>query len=140
MKEINMSEKVLNNYTDFVTAVTSEPSMDTETFIERLHELQSQDCNIARLLTGAVGITAEGGEFMEIVKKIMFQGKPWNEDNKFHLFRELGDIAFYFVTAAAALNVDPYAIIEENVRKLESRYPGGKFDVNNSEVRKEGDI
>jgi NTP pyrophosphatase (non-canonical NTP hydrolase) len=83
---------------------------------------------------------AEGGEFMEVIKKIMFQGKPYNEDNVFHMKRELGDVAWYFANACIALELDPYEVFEENVRKLESRYPGGKFNIQRSEVRKDGDL
>ena len=130
----------LNTYTDFVTAVTSDPSIDFDAFIARLHELRNDGMEVHRLLTGAVGLSAEAGELMEILKKQIFQGKPWDEDNRFHMKRELGDIAFYWVTAVAAIGEDPYEVIEENVRKLESRYPGGKFSIQHSEVRQEGDL
>lgn len=130
----------LNTYTDFVTAVTSDPSMDFEAFIARLRELNEAGLPIQRLTTGAVGLSAEAGELLEIVKKITYQGKPWDEENRFHMKRELGDIAFYWVTAIAAIGEDPYEVIEENVRKLESRYPGGKFSIQHSEVRQEGDL
>ena len=88
----------------------------------------------------AFEILDEGGEFDEIVKKMVFQGKPWNEDQRFHLMRELGDVAWYWVNACRAIGVDPNEVIEENVRKLEARYPGGKFDVHHSENRKAGDL
>jgi NTP pyrophosphatase (non-canonical NTP hydrolase) len=93
-----------------------------------------------RLLTAAVGLCAEAGEFTEIIKKIVFQGKPVNEDNLFHLKREMGDIMWYFMQACMALDVSPEEIIEMNVDKLKSRYPGGEFDVHYSENRKEGDV
>lgn len=131
---------MLENYTKFVDAVTSEPSKNTEILINRIRELEAAGCNVSRLMTASDGISAEAGELKEIVKKMLYQGKPYNGDNAFHMKRELGDIMFYWITACIALSVNPEEIIEENVRKLESRYPGGKFDVNNSEVRKEGDI
>lgn len=131
---------MLENYTKFVDAVTSEPSKNTEILINRIRELEGAGCNVSRLMTASDGISAEAGELKEIVKKMLYQGKPYNDDNAFHMKRELGDIMFYWITACIALSVNPEEIIEENVRKLESRYPGGKFDVNNSEVRKEGDI
>ena len=96
--------------------------------------------NTALLLTAAIGLAAETGEFAELPKKIVFQGKPCDEDTIFHMKRELGDIMWYWVNACRALGLDPNDVIEENVRKLESRYPGGKFDVHYSENRKSGDL
>jgi uncharacterized protein YabN with tetrapyrrole methylase and pyrophosphatase domain len=92
------------------------------------------------LLTGAVGISAEGGEFMEIVKKCIFQGKPLDDDTQYHAKRELGDIMWYWVNACRALNVDPNIIIQMNIDKLKARYPGGDFDAHYSENRVDGDI
>ena len=92
------------------------------------------------LLTSGIGLASEGGEFNEIVKKIFFQGKPLNEDNIYHMKRELGDIAWYWTNACNALGLDPNEVLAENVTKLESRYPGGKFDAYYSENRKEGDL
>jgi hypothetical protein len=54
--------------------------------------------------------------------------------------RELGDIAWYWANACNALGLDPNLVLAENVNKLESRYPGGKFDAHYSENRKEGDL
>ena len=87
-----------------------------------------------------MGLAAETGEFCEIPKKMFFQGKPLNEENLFHMKRELGDVIWYWVNACRALNLDPNDVIAENVRKLEARYPGGKFDVGQSEHRKSGDV
>ena len=96
--------------------------------------------NVSLLLTGGIGLASEGGEFNELVKKLCLQGKPWNDDVKFHMMRELGDVIFYWIEACRAIGVDPNEIIEENVRKLEARYPGGTFNVYSSENRKEGDL
>jgi len=132
----------LNKYTDFVQVVTSGASEDLEVLIARLRALQSSEpqLNVSLLLTGGIGLASEAGEFAEIVKKMIFQGKPWNEDVRFHLLRELGDISWYWVNACRSIGVDPNAVLEENVRKLESRYPGGSFDVHRSENRKDGDL
>jgi len=131
----------LKKYQDFVEAVTSEPSNNTEKLIERLKELdQSENINTALLLTASTGLSSEGGEFSEIVKKMLFQGKPFTEDNRFHMKRELGDIIWYWINACRALNYDPNEVIAENVSKLESRYPGGKFDAFYSENRKTNDL
>jgi NTP pyrophosphatase (non-canonical NTP hydrolase) len=129
----------LTSYTTFVKAVTSDASNDLEAMIQRLREL-NEVCNISLLMTGAIGIASEGGEFSEIVKKCVFQGKPLDDETLFHIKRELGDIAWYFANACRAIGVDPNEVIEENVHKLESRYPGGTFDVYYSENRKEGDL
>jgi NTP pyrophosphatase (non-canonical NTP hydrolase) len=131
----------LNKYQDFVEAVTSKPSKDVAVLIQRLHDLsQEPDLNISLLMTASIGLAREGGEFSEIVKKMVFQGKPYNEDNRFHMKRELGDIMWYWVNACRALGYDPNDVIAENVKKLESRYPGGKFDVYHSENRMENDL
>lgn len=129
----------LNAYTEFVAAVTSSASNDLESMITRLREL-NETVNIALLMTGGIGMASEGGEFNEIIKKCVFQGKPMNEETVFHMKRELGDIAWYFVNACRAIGEDPNDVIAENVRKLEARYPGGQFDVYYSENRKEGDL
>ena len=127
-------------YLEFVDAVTSEQSKDFEAFVYRLQELEGQEFPSERLLTAAVGMSAEAGEFTEIVKKIIFQGKPVNEENLFHLKRELGDIMWYVAQACMGLNVSLDEVIEMNVEKLEKRYPGGSFDVHYSENRKQGDV
>ena len=127
-------------YAKFVNAVTSVQSKEHEAFIYRLQELEGEAFPSERLLTAAVCMCAEAGEFTEIIKKTVFQGKPVTEDNLFHLKREMGDIMWYFMQACMALDVSPEEIIEMNVDKLKSRYPGGEFDVHYSENRKEGDV
>ena len=124
----------LHKYVDFVDAVTSDPSKDFKSFIESLHNLDREGSNINRLATAAVGISAEGGEFMEIVKKMVFQGKPWNADNREHLIIELGDVLWYVAQACMALEVSFDDVVATNVEKLKKRYPGGEFDVYHSEI------
>jgi NTP pyrophosphatase (non-canonical NTP hydrolase) len=139
----------LNKYKDFVEAVTSKASNDLTTFMDRCDELDGNyigdgvhgpDINVPLLLTACLGLAAEAGEFIEVPKKMFFQGKPLTEAEVFHLKRELGDVMWYWINACRALNLDPNEVIAENVRKLESRYPGGSFDAFYSENRKEGDI
>lgn len=131
----------LNRYEQFVNAVTSAESNNYDHLHRRIEELRQQDnINPSLLLTAAIGLAAEGGEFAEIPKKIFFQGKPFNEDARFHMKRELGDIMWYWVNACRALDLDPNDVIAENVKKLEARYPGGSFDVHYSENRKAGDL
>ena len=127
-------------YTEFVDAVTSNESKSSESFSVRLRELYSEGLPVERLLTAAVGMSAESGEFIEVVKKMIFQGKPVNEENLFHLKRELGDVMWYVAQACMALDTTFDEIVEMNVDKLKARYPGGEFDVHKSENRKEGDV
>ena len=135
-----MSQVDFSRYLGFVDAVTSDASKDTEAFVYRVQELRGDGCDIQRLMTASVGVCAEGGEFMEIVKKMAFQGKPYNEENVYHMKRELGDIMWYMAQACIALDVTFEELVEMNVEKLEKRYPGGSFDVHYSENRVEGDL
>ena len=129
----------LNKYKHFVDAVTSKESKDSQAFDTRWREL-NEVVETPRLLTASIGLGSESGEFSEIVKKCIFQGKPLDEDTKHHLKRELGDIMWYWAQACLALHLDPNDVIIENVDKLKKRYPGGEFDASKSEKRKEGDI
>lgn len=136
-----MNQIDLNKYTKFVDAVTSNESNSFDHLLRRINELRNNsNVNISLLMTAGIGLASEGGEFNEIIKKILFQGKPLNEENVFHMKRELGDIIWYWTNACRSLGLDPNDVIAENVNKLESRYPGGKFDAFYSENRKEGDL
>ena len=142
----------LNKYSDFVKEVTSPPSNDLTTFMDTLDRLDANyevfdnvmkhgpDINVPLLITACLGLAAESGEFIEVPKKIIFQGKTLNNEAVFHMKRELGDIMWYWVNACRALNLDPNEVIAENVKKLEARYPGGSFDPYYSENRKDGDL
>ena len=126
-------------YEEFVDAVTSDASKDFVSLADRMGELDREGANIERLTTAGVGLAAESGEFLEIVKKMVFQGKPWTPDNREHLIIELGDVMWYVAQACMALDISFDEVIEGNVKKLEKRYPGGSFDVHYSENRKQGD-
>jgi len=138
-----MSQEIkdfFSTYSDFVTKVTSEPSLDIEALKSSLEDIESKSgIKVPRLLTAALGLGSETGEFVEIVKKMVLQGKPASEENIFHMKRELGDIMWYWTTACASLGLDPFEVISENQKKLEARY-GEKFEIQRSEVRKEGDL
>jgi len=135
-----MTKKVdLDKYAEFVDAVTSDESKDFLALSDRLVQLDEKGANIERLLTAGVGLNAESGEFLEIVKKMIFQGKPWSEDNREHLVIELGDVIWYAANACMALEVSFDEVVALNVKKLKKRYPGGQFDVYYSEHREEGD-
>ena len=129
----------LNKYKEFVDAVTSEQSKDNDVFVENWNEL-NKEVDMPRLLTASCGLGAEAGEFTEIVKKCIFQGKPMNEDNIYHMKRELGDVMWYWMQGCMALDVDPNIIIQMNIDKLKARYPGGDFNAHYSENRVDGDI
>jgi NTP pyrophosphatase (non-canonical NTP hydrolase) len=136
------TEKIIDSdkYIEFVKATTSAPSLDYPTLSARLSELEAEGANVTQLLTAALGLTAEAGEFTEIVKKIFLQGKPYTEENVFHMKRELGDICWYLAQACMALDVNFREIMEMNYEKLSARYPEGAFDVYRSENRAEGDL
>ncbi|GIS32350.1 MAG: hypothetical protein Ct9H90mP4_02640 [Gammaproteobacteria bacterium] len=134
------ADKFFETYCDFVTKVTSDPSLDIEALKSSLQSIHDEsDIDVPRLMTAALGLSSEGGEFVEIVKKMFLQGKPASEDNIFHMKRELGDIMWYWVTACMSLGLDPVEVILENQKKLEARY-GEQFTINQSEVRAKGDL
>jgi len=135
LKEPEVYEADMDKYLEFVNFVTSDASKSSDAFLGRLTELADDGVDIQRLLTGAVGISAEGGEFMEIVKKIIFQGKPFNDDNREHMIIELGDVMWYVAQACMALNTTIDEVVMRNVSKLLKRYPEGVFDVSRSEKR-----
>ena len=128
-----------DKYLLFVDGVTSDSSKNFVDLADRLGELDREGANIERLTTAGVGLSAESGEFLEIVKKMVFQGKPWNDDNREHLIIELGDVMWYVAQACIALNVEFDDVVRGNVKKLEKRYPGGSFSIEKSEKRKRGD-
>ena len=128
-----------NKYSHFVDAVTSDCSKDFVSLADRLGELDREGANIERLTTAGVGLAAESGEFLEIVKKMVFQGKPWTDDNREHLVIELGDVMWYVAQACMALDISFDDVIRGNIKKLEKRYPGGSFTIGHSENRKAGD-
>ena len=127
-------------YLKFTNEVTSNESKDTEAFIIRIRELQTKGLPIERLLTAAIGINAEGGEFLEIVKKIAFQGKEFNAAEKEHLKVELGDVLWYVAQACIALDLSLDDVIARNISKLAARYPEGHFNSYFSENRRIDDI
>ena len=138
-----MENKVIDSdkYIDFVKQTTSPASSDIGKLIARMSELEAaNDADVPRLLTAALGMSAEAGEFTEVVKKILLQGKSYNQENVFHLKRELGDICWYIAQACMALDTNFHEILEMNYEKLSARYPEGAFDVYRSENRVEGDV
>ena len=53
--------------------------------------------------------------------------------------RELGDVLWYWIQGCIALGYTPEEVMQENIKKLEKRYPNG-FEVARSENREVGDI
>jgi NTP pyrophosphatase (non-canonical NTP hydrolase) len=129
-----------NKYIEFVRQTTSPASSEYPKLVERLNELEGQGADVSRLMTAAFGMSAEAGEFTEVVKKIFLQGKPYNEENVFHMKRELGDLCWYLAQACMALDISFEQVLEMNYQKLSARYPEGAFDVYRSENRKDGDL
>jgi NTP pyrophosphatase (non-canonical NTP hydrolase) len=127
-------------YIEFVRETTSPASSKYSNLVERLNELEGQGADVSRLMTAAFGMSAEAGEFTEVVKKIFLQGKPYNEENVFHMKRELGDLCWYLAQACMALDISFEEVLEMNYQKLSARYPEGAFDVYRSENRKGGDV
>jgi len=136
-------EKVIDTkkYIEFVRQTTSPASTNYADLMSRFTQLEVEaDVDVPRLLTAALGLSAEAGEFTEVVKKIFLQGKPYNEENVFHMKRELGDLCWYLAQACMALDTDFNEVLQMNYEKLSARYPEGAFDVYHSENRKEGDL
>jgi len=129
-----------NKYIEFVRQTTSPASSEYPKLLDRLNELKAQGADVSRLLTAAFGMSAEAGEFTEVVKKIFLQGKPYTEENVFHMKRELGDLCWYLAQACMALDITFEEVLEMNYEKLSARYPAGAFDVYRSENRVEGDL
>ena len=134
-----MDKDFLLDYTRFVDEVTSDASRDAQALSDSLDVIYGFGVSPERVLTAAIGISAEGGEFAEIVKKCIFQGKPMDDDAQFHMKRELGDIMWYIAQACIALGISLEDVLDTNIQKLEARYPDG-FEAFRSENRKEGDI
>ena len=131
---------MLKQYTTFVDGVTSSTSKDVQLYVESILRLADEGCDIARLDTAFTGLCSESGEANDLVKKLKFHGKQWSPEIREHLIKELGDVAWYWANACIALDVDPEDVLLQNVQKLEARYPGGKFSIEKSENRKDGDI
>ena len=132
---------MINEYGKFVDSTTSSESKYTGDLVMRLTALQTSHKDIAwsRLMTSAIGMLAESGEFAEIMKKILFQGRSMSSNERYHMKRELGDVLWYWIQGCIALGYEPEEVMKENIAKLEKRYPNG-FEIVRSEIRAEGDI
>jgi len=134
-----MDKDFLFDYTRSVAEVTSDASKHAQALSDSLDVIDNFGVSPERVLTAALGICAEGGEFTEVVKKCVFQGKPMDEDAQYHMKRELGDLCWYIAQACIALGISFEDVLDTNIQKLEARYPDG-FEAFRSENREEGDI
>lgn len=130
-----MKDVKLNEYSKFVDSVTSEISKDTEIWVETLDGLDDL-VNISLLNNGVMGLCGECGELTDLVKKINWQGKPYTDEIRGKIEKELGDILFYVIMTCQATLLDPNEVIQRNIDKLSARYPNG-FQVERSEGRNE---
>ena len=132
----------LKKYSEFARAVTSKDSEEMSSMIDRMYQISYTypNVNVSLLITAGIGLCTETGEFNELLKKCVFQGKELDDYTQHWMKRELGDIIWYRISACRALNIDPNEAIEENVKKLKDRYPDSEFDVWHSENRKEDDL
>lgn len=136
-----MSTKINSkDYVEFVRKTTSPASSNLNTLLSRIQQLDSEGVNLTHLLTFALGSSAEMGEAIEIIKKCLLQGKPFDESAKTHLLKELSDCMWYIGQFCIAMNVSFEDIMQINYEKLSARYPEGTFSVERSENRVEGDI
>jgi NTP pyrophosphatase (non-canonical NTP hydrolase) len=118
----------LEKYVGFVDNLTSNPSKNFNLYIAELNRLHSLGCNIERLDCALTGLNSESGEALDLVKKLKYHSKDWNEDIKVELIKEAGDIIFYWINLCLALDLDPNEIIAVNVEKLQGRHPAGVFN------------
>lgn len=80
----------------------------------------------SQLGTAGLGLAGEAGEFADICKKILFQGKEFDEETRIKFIKELGDIMFYLAFAAKVVcNSSIEEVIENNIKKLNERYKKG---------------
>ena len=130
----------LMDYQEFVDEVSSDATKNNDdSFFDALDIVDEQGVEPSRLLTAGIGLSGEVGEFNDIVKKCIFQGKELDDDVVNHLRKELGDIMWYVAQGCIALDTNIEEIIEMNTAKLKDRYPGG-FSEFRSDNRDEDDI
>ena len=134
-----MDSKEVIDHRDFVNSVTSAATVDSDTFIDRLAEFQDGDMiwsQPQRLLTGGIGICSEGGELLDLVKKLLFQGKEPTPELREKIKLELGDVMWYVQQVLIWSGWSLEEVLAENTKKLSGRYPEG-FSVDKSENREE---
>ena len=134
-----MDSKEVTAHREFVHSVTSETTVDIDLFIDRLLGFQDGDPDWSepqRLLTGAIGICSEGGELLDLVKKILFQGKEPTPELREKIKLELGDVMWYVQQILIWSSWTLEEVLAENTKKLTGRFPEG-FSVDKSENRED---
>ena len=134
-----MDSKEVIDHRNFVNSVTSEATVNSEAFIDRLVMFQDGDMKWTepqRLLTGGIGICSEGGELLDLVKKLLFQGKEPTPELREKIKLELGDVMWYVQQVLIWGGWSLEEVLAENTKKLGGRYPEG-FSVEKSENRKD---
>jgi NTP pyrophosphatase (non-canonical NTP hydrolase) len=119
-------EEFFNSYSQFVDAVTSNTAKNDELFATHFNELSKQlNGQYGRLDHAITGLTGEAGEVADVWKKIKYMGLEYNAETRDRLVKELGDVCWYLISAATALNVPLEQIINQNIEKLKARHPHG---------------
>lgn len=102
--------------------------MRTNEFIDDANRTLDQGQNIkltasqALILHGAIGISTEANEILDLVKKKLFYGKEIEDSD---LIDEIGDVLRYLTIFLKQLNTSFEDVMEINVRKMAKRYPEG---------------
>lgn len=77
----------------------------------------------SKAMLGSIGLAGEVGECTEPVKKWFFHHKRTDEQVRAELFEEIGDVLWYAACLADAFDLNLQEIAENNVKKLDKRYP-----------------
>ena len=134
-----MDSKEVIDHRNFVNSVTSDATVNSEAFIDRLVMFQDGDMKWTepqRLLTGGIGICSEGGELLDLVKKLLFQGKEPTPELREKIKLELGDVMWYVQQVLIWSRWTLEEVLAENTKKLTGRFPEG-FSVDKSENRED---
>jgi len=84
-----------------------------------------------KVRNGCYGLNGEAGECIDILKKVEFQGHPFDRTR---MVDELGDVLWYVAHTATGLGMTLEAVAQYNIDKLKVRYPDG-FDTERSQHR-----
>jgi NTP pyrophosphatase (non-canonical NTP hydrolase) len=99
--------------------------MDIETYSKLAIRTASAGSPRDHLLHSSLGIGGEAGEVLDHVKKVVFNNRDLDID---HIVAEIGDILWYINLMLHTVNVPWITVLDKNIAKLETRYPGLKYD------------
>lgn len=91
----------------------------------------------ANSLHMTIGISGEAGELLDAMKKHLIYGKPLDVCN---VIEELGDIEFYLEGLRQELKINREEVLSVNVRKLNVRYPAGRYSDGDAQSRKDKEV